>query len=384
MKIQDVCEVVRGSSPRPQGDSRYYGGPVPRLMVADVTRDGMYVTPCIDSLTEEGAARSRPMKAGNLVIAVSGAPGLPAILETDACIHDGFVGLRDLDQEKVNLKFLYRYLYYVKTQSGHGAVGAIFKNLTSDQIRDLEIPLPPLPEQTRIADILDKADAIRRKRQEATKMFESCIPSLFSEMFGFIVTNSKGWPMTLFGDVGESRLGKMLDGNQQTGQHLRPYLRNTNVKWNQFDLSDLNEMDFNNDDRREFRLKYGDLLICEGGEVGRAAIWRDELKECYFQKALHRVRPKPHLAVPEYLLHFLWQTGRHGGFGFLTSQATIAHLTGVKLKQLPLPLPPLELQQTFASHLKELERENRTFVNAERDADNLFNCLVQRAFEGEL
>jgi type I restriction enzyme, S subunit len=95
MKLGNLCDIVRGSSPRPQGDPRYYGGSIPRLMIADVTRDGVYVTPQIDSLTEEGSMKSRPMKKGDVIIAVSGDPGRACILNVDACIHDGFVGLRN-------------------------------------------------------------------------------------------------------------------------------------------------------------------------------------------------------------------------------------------------------------------------------------------------
>jgi type I restriction enzyme, R subunit len=83
MKLGELCEIVRGSSPRPKGDTRFYGGFIPRLMVADVTRDGKYVTPRINFLNQEGAALSRPMKKGDLVIALSGNPGLASILETD-------------------------------------------------------------------------------------------------------------------------------------------------------------------------------------------------------------------------------------------------------------------------------------------------------------
>ena len=96
VKLEDFCTIVRGSSPRPKGDSRYYGGSIPRLMVADITRDGMYATPQIDSLTAEGATKSRPMNKGDVIITVSGNPGLPTILVVDACIHDGFVGLREI------------------------------------------------------------------------------------------------------------------------------------------------------------------------------------------------------------------------------------------------------------------------------------------------
>src|SRR3989338_9936179 len=111
--VDKICNLVRGSSPRPQGDPRYYGGKVPRLMVSDITRDGMYTTPKIDFLTEEGAKLSRPMKKGEVIMAVSGNPGLPTILTVDACIHDGFVGFRDLDK-RVKPEYLYYYLSVYK------------------------------------------------------------------------------------------------------------------------------------------------------------------------------------------------------------------------------------------------------------------------------
>ena len=88
--ISDIARVIRGSSPRPKGDPRYYGGEVPRLMVADITRDGKYITPTIDFLTEEGAKKSRPVPAGTFVLVCSGtkeAVGLPGLLAVDACIH---------------------------------------------------------------------------------------------------------------------------------------------------------------------------------------------------------------------------------------------------------------------------------------------------------
>src|SRR5205807_2146686 len=107
--LGDLCNLVRGSSPRPQGDPRYFGGPIPRLMIADITRDGKFVTPRIDSLTDEGAKKSRPMLKGSVVMAVSGAVGLPAILEVDACIHDGFVGFRDLCSD-IQPSFLFEFL----------------------------------------------------------------------------------------------------------------------------------------------------------------------------------------------------------------------------------------------------------------------------------
>lgn len=147
--IRDLCDLVRGSSPRPQGDPRFFGGPVPRLMIADITRDGMEVTPLIDSLTVEGAKKSRPMAAGDVVMAVSGAVGLPAILKVDACIHDGFVGFRQLDK-KVRPEYLYHILLSQMENNKARGTGAIWSNLTTDYVKNIQIKVPTLAEQDTI------------------------------------------------------------------------------------------------------------------------------------------------------------------------------------------------------------------------------------------
>ena len=150
--VKEIATIVRGSSPRPKGDPRYYGEGVPRLMVADLTRDGMYVTPSIDSLTKEGAKKSRPMMKGDLVMAVSGRPGLPAILNEDCCIHDGFAGFRDLSQN-FNKVYLYHYFKLYISQVSKRSVGAIFKNITTSDIRNIGIFDVSLDLQNHFADL---------------------------------------------------------------------------------------------------------------------------------------------------------------------------------------------------------------------------------------
>ena len=151
--VEEIATIVRGSSPRPKGDSRYYGEGVPRLMVADLTRDGMYVTPSIDSLTIEGAKKSRFMMKGDLVMAVSGRPGLPAILDADCCIHDGFAGFRNLS-ENYNTVYLYYYFKLYISQVNKRSVGAIFKNITTNDIRRIELFDVRLELQNKFAKIV--------------------------------------------------------------------------------------------------------------------------------------------------------------------------------------------------------------------------------------
>jgi type I restriction enzyme, S subunit len=219
-------------------------------------------------------------------------------------------------------------------------------------IAQLSIPLPSVNDQRRIANTLDQVDAIRTMRVAAIDLLDTLTQSIFVDIFGDPSTGQQRWEVRRFGEVCETRLGKMLDTKQQTGKHRRPYLRNANVRWFGFDLAELYEMDFDDHAREVFRLRPGDLLICEGGEPGRAAVWTGELTECYYQKALHRARPDRKLLSPLYLAHLLWFLSHSSGMKDHVTSATIAHLTGEKLKTLPVPLPPIDLQNLFEARVE--------------------------------
>lgn len=171
--IEEISTVIRGASPRPKGDPRYYGGKVPRLMVADVTRDKKYVTPKIDFLTEAGALKSRPMKKGDFVVVCSGTVGLPAILAVDACIHDGFLALKDID-DKCSKEFLYYQFSSLREELDAAAThGGVFTNLTTQIVKEFKITLPSIEEQQKIAAILSTVDEqIEVYEQEKAKYEE--------------------------------------------------------------------------------------------------------------------------------------------------------------------------------------------------------------------
>ena len=257
-------------------------------------------------------------------------------------------------------------------------------HLYPKDVARLRIPLPPLVEQKRIARILDAADALRAKRREALAQLETLLQSTFLDMFGDPVTNPNGWEVVKFETLGTSRLGKMLDKGKQAGDCQAPYLANFNVQWGRFELTELRQMDFGEADREEFQLRGGDLLICEGGEVGRTAIWREQLDHIYFQKALHRVRLAPRRAAPEYVMYYMWFMAQNGGFRDFTNAATIAHLTGIRLRTLPTPLPPFDLQRRFAAIAESVERQKASQRAHLDELDTLFASLQSRAFRGDL
>ena len=187
--------------------------------------------------------------------------------------------------------------------------------------------------------------------------------------------------MRVFEDVAASRLGKMLDAKQQTGKYSYPYLANFNVQWFRFNIENLNQMDFDEDDRAEFELKDGDLLVCEGGEIGRCAVWHNEIQPCFFQKALHRVRCNRQIIHPDYLAWWFKYNCDYDGFTAIAgSKATIAHLPGIKLKQLQVAVPPIELQEQFATFVEQTDKSKMAIQQSLEQLKTLKKALAQKYF----
>ena len=161
-----------------------------------------------------------------------------------------------------------------------------------------------------------------------------------------------GWAWAEFGEIADTQLGKMLSAKAKHGHRPRPHLRNQNVQWHHFDLSDVARMDFFDAETTKYELQLGDLLVCEGGEVGRCAVWFRPHSEMYFQKALHRVRPLQGVRVQwiEYFLRWSAETGRFGGH---TSGSTISHLPQRDLRRLQVPVPPTSEQARIVAAIDE-------------------------------
>lgn len=157
-------------------------------------------------------------------------------------------------------------------------------------------------------------------------------------------------------EITESCLGKMLDSKKNKGEY-QPYLANINVRWGSFDLDNLSLMRFEPNENDRYGIKYGDLIMCEGGEPGRCAIWRDELPNMKIQKALHRIRPNTNLVDVEYLYYWFLLSGKNDLLRRHFTETTIKHLPGETLKQLVIDLPDMKTQKNISTVLRSIDKK---------------------------
>lgn len=193
------------------------------------------------------------------------------------------------------------------------------------------------------------------------------------------------WEKVLLGEVTDSCLGKMLDQEKNRGEY-QPYLANVDVRWGSFNLDDLSEMRFEKDEQERYGLKYGDLVVCEGGEPGRCAIWKNQIPNMKIQKALHRVRVHDCLDY-RYLYYWFLLAGKTGGLEQYFTGATIKHMPGQKLKSVVIDKPPIGIQRSIADVLSSyddlIENNQKQIKLLEEAAQRLYKeWFVDLRFPG--
>lgn len=259
--------------------------------------------------------------------------------------------------------------------SMYGVAG--LKRIPADFVANFKFAMPSIAEQIRIADFLDQktneVDAIiadknaliaqleeHRKVIIAQTVTKGLNPNAQTKWSGvnWIGEVPRLWTVCKINYRYSIELGKMLDEKRIVGNSLVPYLRNQDVQWGSINSADLPEMDISETERDRYTVKSGDLLVCEGGDVGRAAIWRGNDNEIGFQKALHRVRPRNKEEDTAEFLYFVLVAAKHSGaFNENDSKATISHLTGEKFRQYRFAFPSIDEQLEIARKLADDTRE---------------------------
>ena len=280
--------------------------------------------------------------------------------------------------------FLLGYIKYVlqSLNLAHFASGAAIPHIYFKDYGECTVLIPPLSEQESIVAELDKLNEILAKKQEQLKELDRLGQAIFYDMFGDPILNENGWEIDVWKKMFDTRLGKMLDKKKQvvTDRKLY-YLGNSNVLWGDFNLKSLNSMSFSEREIEQLKLKKGDLLICEGGDAGRCAIWEEDNSEILFQKAIHRARIKDRSVLDiRYVQALLFEMKRLGGLKNYLSKATIEHLTGEKLNTLQIPVPPITIQQSFAQRMEQIESQKLKIIQSLKDVQQLLDYTMNKYF----
>jgi len=385
VKLGNIVDIKGGGTPS-KSNPEFWGGDIPWASVKDFKSSSLKETAdCITKLGVEKSA-TNVIPAGNVIVPTRMALGKVAINEVDMAINQDLKALLVSDEKTLSKLYLMRFLESKAAFIDEQGKGATVKGITLDVLRNLEIPLPPLAEQKRIAAILDKAEAIRRKRQQAIQLADDFLRAVFLDMFGDPVTNPKGFAVGIIRDLVETaNYGSSGKASETEGEF--PILRMGNITYSgSIDLRDLKYIDLSEKDQPKYLLEKGDLLFNRTNSkelVGKTAVYdRDE--KIAIAGYLVRVRMNEK-GNSHYVSGYL-----NSAHGKATLQAMCKSIVGManinaqEMQDIQILLPPIELQLKYASIVEAMKERIGSHNRSKEKLEDLFNSLSQKAFLGEL
>lgn len=376
VELGDVCTTVMGQAP-PSEECNRDGVGTPFVKAGEFSADG----PIIREWT------TKPLKLAkqsDVLVCVVGATCGKINRGADCAIGRSVAAVRS-DPTQLDPSFLFRFLETWSTRLRQRSQGAAQTVITREMISELPLPLPPLPEQRRIAAILDKADALRAKRREAIAKLDQLLQSVFLDMFGDPVTNPKGWPTGRIGDMLASvKYGTSakaaLDGPV-------PILRMNNLTSNgEMDLADLKYIDLEPAELNKCLVRPGDILFNRTNSkelVGKTAVYEGP-EPMAFAGYLVRGRISGDHA-PEYISAYLnspW--GKKKLRGMCKSIVGMANINAQEFSGIEIAIPPPEVQTQFAQTVRAVRQRKAALRGQMLDLDRLFAALQRDAFAGQL
>ena len=384
-KLEDIAYVASGSTP---DKTCFVENGIPYIKMYNLRNqkiDFAYHPQYITEEVHNGKLQRSRTEVGDLIMNIVGPPlGKLAIIPStlpQANFNQAAVLIRPYKLKEVLVPYLKAYLEEmseINSIATRGSAGQV--NISLTQSQNMRIPLPPLKEIERIINEIVKYDILIEALESDTTDLQTLIIRTKSKILDLAIHGKLvpqdpndepaiellkrinpdftpcdnghypvGWIETILGELFSHNTGKALNSSNKEGI-FKDYLTTSNVYWNKFDFTVVKQMPFKESELDKCTITKGDLLVCEGGDIGRSAIWNYDYDIC-IQNHIHRLRPKIDLCVPFYYYTFAYlkENNLIGGKGI-----GLLGLSSNALHKIELPLPPLAEQQRIVQKIEEL------------------------------
>ena len=389
--LGELCSVTAGGTPS-RAVSSYYGGSIPWVKIGDMLRGEVSETE--ETITQSGLENSaaKLLPAGTVLISIFATIGRTAILGVDGTTNQAIAGLTPHDPEILLPKYLRRYLDSTVEQLTSQARGVAQVNINSKILKEIEIPLPPSNAQRSVLEILDQADELRAKRQQAITLLDDLARSIFLDMFGDPVSNMHRWPVVILGDLlsgitsGKSPI--CLDRSAGVGEW--GVLKLGAITKCVYQPSENKALPLNTPPDERYEVHSGDVLFSRKNtrQLVAASVFVKEtpakllLPDLIFRFEIREDAP----LIPRYLHRLLIQSSQRRKIQDLAggSAASMLNISKNRLSRVEIPLPPADLQVEFSDRIIMVEQLTELHHADLWALDHLFGSLQARAFCNEL
>ena len=380
-RLDTVADITMGQAP--EGESYNFDGEGLPLIAGAGDFGELHPEP-----KKFTTAPGKTCQRGDIILGIRATIGDKVLADGAYCLGRGVAGLRV--RSGLDAHYLWHWLTHAAPTLAVRAKGATFKQVNREDIGDLRIALPPLPEQRRIAEILDKADALRTKRRAALAQLDALTQSIFLDMFGDPATNPKGWPRLALSKFLEDA-DVFVDGDWVESKDQDP---NGEVRLIQ--LADIGDGSYLDRSSRFLTkatairlrctpLKVGDVLVARMPDpLGRACIFPGDRQEAVTVVDVCIIRPKNACPDPVWLMCCLNTAGFRGQIAREATGTTRERISRGNLSRLKIIAPPHDQQRAFADRVARLESIRDRMAAGAAECDQLFGSLQHGAFRGDL
>lgn len=389
MKLGTIIKIVGGGTPS-KSDESYWNGNIPWASVKDMKGTELWST--VDHISQAGVENSATtlIDPGAIIMATRMAPGRVIKNRIQTAINQDLKAI--YPSNNVDVDFLF---YFFKSKEGYfenEATGATVKGIKIEHIANIEIPLPPLSEQKRIAGILDAADRLRQQDKALIGCYNQLAQSVFLEMFGDPLSNPKGFAVRKLSECYINPKEGTKCGPFGSALKKEDFRPNGVPVWNMDNISKhgefLEEVNLWIDQKKynellTYATKNGDVIISRAGTVGKMCVLNSTYSQSIISTNLIRVRFGADL-LPLYFVSLMTHCKDRVGRLQTGAEGAFTHMNTGILDNLEFPYPPLPLQQKFAEVIENIEQQKAQAEASGKESEALFQSLLQSAFKGDL